>query len=97
MPTYHYKCRKCSHEFDFFQYMTDEPIKTCPTCHSKVERLIGRGAGILFKGKGFYITDYRSESYKKGAKAEKLGKSKSDSSKSDSSKSDSSKKVSSEK
>lgn len=71
MPTYRYKCTECSHEFELFQYITDEPIKTCPKCKCKVERLIRGGAGLLFKGKGFYITDYRSDSYKNKAKAEK--------------------------
>lgn len=103
MPTYSYKCSECGNEFELFQYMTDEPIKTCPTCHGKVERLIGKGAGVLFKGNGFYITDYRSESYKNGVKAEKSEKSEktekstTDSSKSGSSTTDSSEKVASKK
>ena len=71
MPTYDYKCKQCNHEFELFQYMTDEPAKICPECRGKVERLISGGSGLLFKGSGFYITDYRSESYKKAAKADK--------------------------
>lgn len=70
MPTYEYKCKKCGLTFDVFQSMTDEPVKTCPTCKGDVERLIGAGAGLIFKGSGFYITDYRSDSYSKAAKAD---------------------------
>jgi putative FmdB family regulatory protein len=71
MPTYEYECQKCGHTFEIFQMMTDEPRKRCPECRGKVKRLIGAGAGIIFKGSGFYETDYRSDSYKKKAKAEK--------------------------
>lgn len=71
MPTYEYRCKKCSHEFECFQGMKDEPLKTCPECGGEVERLISAGAGLIFKGSGFYITDYRSDSYKKAAKADK--------------------------
>jgi len=71
MPTYDYKCKKCGHRFELFQSMTDEPLAACPECGGKVERLIGTGAGLIFKGSGFYITDYRSDSYKKAAKSEK--------------------------
>ena len=71
MPTYDYRCSKCGHEFELFQSMTDEPVSECPVCKGKLERLIGAGAGLLFKGSGFYITDYRSDSYHKAAKAEK--------------------------
>ena len=71
MPTYAYKCDHCDHEFDLFQSITAEPIRKCPKCHKmKVRRLIGTGAGILFKGSGFYCTDYRSDSYKKTEQAE---------------------------
>lgn len=56
--------------FDHFQYMSDEPLKTCPKCNGLVRRLISSGAGVLFKGSGFYSTDYRSASYQKGASAE---------------------------
>ena len=71
MPTYEYKCCVCGHRFEAFQSMKDEPLKTCPKCGGKVQRLIGTGAGLIFKGSGFYATDYRSESYKKDAKADK--------------------------
>ena len=67
MPTYEYECRKCGHLFEKFQSMTDERLKTCPECKGRVDRLIGTGAGIIFKGSGFYETDYRSDSYQKGA------------------------------
>jgi putative FmdB family regulatory protein len=70
MPTYEYRCKKCSHRFEVFQSIKDAPKKTCPKCKGRVERLIGAGAGLLFKGSGFYITDYRSESYKSAAKSE---------------------------
>lgn len=70
MPTYEYRCKKCSHEFEVFQSIKDAAKKTCPKCKGRVERLIGAGAGLLFKGSGFYITDYRSESYKSAAKSE---------------------------
>ena len=68
MPTYEYECQKCGHSFEKFQSMTDERLKTCPECKGAVKRLIGTGAGIIFKGSGFYETDYRSDSYQKGAK-----------------------------
>lgn len=76
MPTYEYSCQKCGKNFDAFQSMRDEPFAECPEdkCqepawgHGKVKRLLGTGAGLIFKGSGFYITDYRSNSYKEGAK-----------------------------
>lgn len=70
MPTYEYECQKCGKTFDVFQSMKDEPLKTCPDkkCKGKVKRLLGTGAGLIFKGSGFYITDYRSEGYKQAAK-----------------------------
>ena len=71
MPTYEYECRKCGHTFEKFQSITADPVKTCPKCKGKVQRRIGAGAGIIFKGAGFYATDYRSDGYKKAAKAEK--------------------------
>ncbi len=67
MPTYEYECQRCGHHFDVFQSMSDEPKKRCPKCRGKVKRVIGTGAGIIFKGPGFYATDYRSDSYKKDA------------------------------
>lgn len=72
MPTYEYACRACGHEFERFQPITAGPIRKCPECgKAKVERKIGIGAGVLFRGGGFYETDYRSESYTKSAEAEK--------------------------
>jgi putative FmdB family regulatory protein len=72
MPTYDYVCDTCGHSFEHFQSMTAAPLKACPKCAKKsLKRLIGTGAGVIFKGEGFYITDYRSESYKKAAEAEK--------------------------
>jgi putative FmdB family regulatory protein len=68
MPTYEYECTKCKHRFERFQSMTDEPVKRCPKCRSKVRRMFSPGAGIIFKGSGFYETDYRSDSYKSAAK-----------------------------
>ena len=69
MPTYEYKCVHCNGKFEFFQSMTDEPLKQCPVCNTDtLKRLLGTGAGIIFKGSGFYQTDYRSESYKRAAK-----------------------------
>ena len=71
MPTYEYKCSACGHAFERFQSMSAEPIKRCPQCgKAKVKRLIGTGAGLIFKGSGFYITDYRDAGYKEKAKAE---------------------------
>ena len=68
MPTYLYRCTKCSHEFEEFQSITASPITFCPECDGRVERVITGGAGFLFKGNGFYITDYRNEKYKSDAK-----------------------------
>lgn len=68
MPTYLYRCTKCSHEFEEFQSITASPITFCPECDGRVERVITGGAGLLFKGNGFYITDYRNEKYKSDAK-----------------------------
>ena len=72
MPTYDYVCDGCGHEFELFHSIKDEPKKQCPECgKKKLRRLIGPGAAIVFKGSGFYTTDYRSESYKKDAAADK--------------------------
>ncbi|MEY2497497.1 MAG: hypothetical protein QOD12_1053 [Verrucomicrobiota bacterium] len=76
MPTYDYSCEKCGKTFEAYQSMRDEPFRECPKelCrqkkwgHGKVKRLLGTGAGLIFKGSGFYTTDYRSNSYKEGAK-----------------------------
>ena len=78
MPTYEYECAKCGHKFEKFQPTTDKPLTICPKqlCGQKrwgkgrVKRAIGGGAGLIFKGSGFYITDYRSEKYKEAAKKE---------------------------
>ena len=82
MPTYEYSCQKCGQTFEAFQSMRDEPFRECPKelCrlskwgHGKVKRLLGTGAGLIFKGSGFYSTDYRSESYKAAAKKESAPK-----------------------
>lgn len=92
MPTYEYACQKCGHEFEQFQSMRDEPLKKCPKCKKAgVKRLVGSGAGLIFKGSGFYITDYKNKSggEKKeggGEKKESGGESKSSESKSGDSK-----------
>jgi putative FmdB family regulatory protein len=75
MPTYEYECIRCGHRFEKFQSITAAPIKCCPKCGKKVKRLLGAGVGLIFKGSGFYATDYRSDSYKKAAKAEQEGQS----------------------
>ncbi|MBI1884596.1 MAG: zinc ribbon domain-containing protein [Chlamydiae bacterium] len=71
MPTYQYECQKCGQSFEKFQRMSDRPLLSCPKCKGRVKRLIGTGAGLIFKGSGFYTTDYRSDSYKSSAKKEK--------------------------
>ncbi len=71
MPTYEYKCDACGHTFEKFQPITSGPIRKCPGCGKlKVRRLLSTGGGLIFKGSGFYITDYRSEGYKSAAKAD---------------------------
>ena len=70
MPTYEYECQKCGHRFEEFQSMKDAPLTKCPECKGKVKRLIGAGAGFIFKGSGFYITDYRSSGYSEKKKKE---------------------------
>lgn len=71
MPTYDYECDACGHKFELFQQITAEPEKKCPKCKkNKLRRLFGTGAALMFKGSGFYITDYRSDSYKKAASAD---------------------------
>jgi putative FmdB family regulatory protein len=71
MPTYEYQCDACDHRFDEFQSFSEEPLTKCPQCKKKkLRRLLGSGAAIIFKGSGFYETDYRSESYKAAAKAD---------------------------
>lgn len=82
MPTYEYECEKCGYKFEIFQKMTEPPVDTCPECKSKsVKRIIGVGGGIIFKGPGFYTTEYRSEEYKRKEREEKMAASGSSSSK----------------
>ena len=74
MPTYSYECESCGYEFEQFQSITAKALRKCPNCGKpKLRRLIGTGAGVIFKGSGFYETDYRSDSYKKAAEKEKTG------------------------
>ena len=78
MPTYDYRCDACGHAFEEFQQISKNPLRTCPKCHKrKLRRLIGAGAAVIFKGSGFYQTDYRSKEYSEKAKAEKKGDGKS--------------------
>jgi putative FmdB family regulatory protein len=72
MPTYEYECEKCGNIFEEFQSINAEPLKNCKKtgCDGTIKRLFSSGAGFIFKGSGFYITDYRSDSYKKGAKSD---------------------------
>ena len=86
MPTYDYVCDNCGHKWELFQSIKAEPIKKCPECgKNKAKRVIGPGAGIIFKGSGFYQTDYRSSAYKKAAEADQKSQSSADSKKSESS------------
>ena len=73
MPTYEYRCPACGENFEKFQRMSDDPVAECPACGKPAERRLSGGAGLLFKGSGFYITDYRSDSYKSAAKSESGG------------------------
>jgi putative FmdB family regulatory protein len=70
MPTYEYECQKCGHHFEVFQSISDKPKRTCPECRGRVKRLVGMGAGLIFKGSGFYITDHRKPSYREAARKE---------------------------
>lgn len=90
MPTYDYECRECGHRWELFQQMKENPKRKCPECgRLKARRLIGPGAGIIFKGSGFYQTDYRSQSYQDAAKADKQAEKSDQKSASEKSKSDS--------
>lgn len=71
MPTYEYKCKKCGYKFERSQNITEAPLKRCPKCKGAIKRLIGSGSGIIFKGAGFYTTDYRSASYKEAKEKDK--------------------------
>jgi putative FmdB family regulatory protein len=71
MPTYEYECEKCKKRFEIFQSIKEHPIAKCPNCRGKMQRLISSGSGIIFKGKGFYATDYRSKDYKQKQREEK--------------------------
>ena len=89
MPTYEYRCESCGHEFELFQSMTDPVKRKCPKCAKpKLKRLVGIGAGVIFKGSGFYETDYRSESYTKEAEADKKASTDGKAEKSDGAKAD---------
>lgn len=86
MPNYDYHCKTCDHTFEVFQKMSDPKLEDCPQekCVGKVRRLLGTGAGVIFKGSGFYQTDYRSDSYKKGATKDSSSNKKTESSKGES-------------
>lgn len=84
MPTYEYRCPECGNEFEKFGRMSDPPVQECPQCHAQAQRKISGGAGLVFKGSGFYITDYRGDGYKKAAEGDKGGSSGSGESKADS-------------
>jgi len=71
MPTYDYRCRKCGHQFELFHGIKDDASKRCPKCRGVAQRVPAGGAGVLFKGSGFYVTDYRSKAYKEKARQEK--------------------------
>ncbi|MGB1874767.1 MAG: FmdB family zinc ribbon protein [Akkermansiaceae bacterium] len=82
MPNYDYQCKECGHTFEVFQRMSDPKLEDCPQedCAGKIRRLLGTGSGVIFKGSGFYQTDYRSDSYKKGQTKETGASKKGDSS-----------------
>ncbi len=76
MPTYEYRCKQCGHLFEAFQSISAEPLSDCPICNGTVQRLIGGGNGLIFKGSGFYITDYKNSPKKETKKSEKVSKEK---------------------
>lgn len=65
MPTYEYKCDNCGHQFEQFQGMKDDPLRSCPVCNSSIKRLVSSGVGIIFKGNGFHSTDYKTQNLMK--------------------------------
>jgi putative FmdB family regulatory protein len=71
MPTYDYRCRKCGHQFELFHGIRDDTPRRCPKCRGRAQRVPSGGAGLLFKGSGFYVTDYRSRTYKEKARQER--------------------------
>ena len=73
MPTYEYECKSCGHAFEKFQTMSAKPLSKCPECGKALRRIIGQGAGIIFKGSGFYATDYRKNSCKENKKSDSSG------------------------
>ena len=77
MPTYEYRCEQCGHQFEAFQSISAEPLSECPICNGWVHRLIGGGTGLIFKGSGFYITDYKNSPKKETKKPEKASTEKS--------------------
>jgi len=74
MPTYEYRCKKCGYTFECLQSITDRPVRRCPKCKGAVERLIGAGAGLIFKGSGFYETDYKRKDSTPAASGTKSSK-----------------------
>jgi putative FmdB family regulatory protein len=74
MPTYEYACQRCGHNFEEFQSITAEPLKSCPRCHGELQRLLGAGSGLIFKGSGFYETDYKNSRANQQVKTGKEGK-----------------------
>ena len=78
MPTYEYQCAKCKKRHEAFQSITARPLTKCPKCGGRLKRLMGRGSGFLFKGSGFYITDYRSKSYREAKKKDQPASASSD-------------------
>jgi putative FmdB family regulatory protein len=90
MPTYEYQCQKCQRKHEIFQSITAKPVKKCPRCGGRLKRLLGSGSGFLFRGSGFYITDYRSKGYKEAKKREESSSSSGSSSSASPSKKDSS-------
>ena len=74
MPTYDYRCESCNNTFEYFQNMSDEPLNKCPDCNRKVRRLVSGGTGLIFKGSGFYLTDYAKDNTKQKEETKSYGK-----------------------